>query len=178
MIRAALMALTALSVSVAPVGCGGEARRGPVRTVAGPPPAAVTVNEPAGTARVTDPARAAYIRRADRVCADLDPRRESKLHEVEGASDPAGAYAQTVTLAREQLRRIEAIHPPAGDRELIARNVIDRLRERLGLRDRLQRDVADDDADAAARDQSQFEALGVAVHSFARGYGFRKCGTG
>jgi hypothetical protein len=61
---------------------------------------------------------------------------------VEGADDAAGAYGETVTLATEQLRRIMAIEPPLADRELIERNVIDRLRERLALRRRLQRDLA------------------------------------
>lgn len=84
--RPALVALTALLFLGIPLaGCGGEGARAPAAT-----PAAVTVDELPGTARVTDPARAAYIRRADRVCADLDPKREGKLREVEGSEDPAG----------------------------------------------------------------------------------------
>lgn len=157
-------------------GCGGEPARAPVRTAAAESPAPVRVDEPAVTARVTDPARRAYIRRADRVCRELDPQREAKLREVEGAADAEGAYGETVTLAAEQLRRIAAIEPPLADRELIERNVIDRLRERLALRRRLQRDLATGDVQTTARDQASYEAFGVAVRSFARGYGFRECG--
>jgi hypothetical protein len=176
MSRSALAAFTVVALGVPLSGCGGEPARAPVRTAAAATPAAITVEEPAVTARVTDRARRAYIRRADRVCADLDPQRESKLREVEGAADPEGTYADTVTLAAEQLRRIAAIEPPAADRSLIGRNVIDRLRERLALRERLERDLAAADATAASRDQVRYEALGVAVRSFARGYGFRECG--
>jgi hypothetical protein len=173
MTRTALAALTALLFLGVPLAaCGGEGGRAPAAT-----PAAVAVDEPSGTARVTDPARAAYIRRADRVCAALDPEREGKLQEVEGAEDPAGTYADTVTLAAEQLRRIEALTPPAADGDLIARNVLDRLRSRLVLRKRLRSDLAGGDERAAARDQAQYEALGIAVRSFARGYGFKECGT-
>ena len=173
MTRPALAALTALLLLGVPLaGCGGEGGRAPAAT-----PAAVTVDEPSGTARVTDPARATYIRRADRVCAELDPEREGKLREVEGAEDPAGTYADTVTLAEEQLRRIEALTPPAADGDLIARNVIDRLHSRLVFRHRLRSDLAAGDERAAASDQAHYEALGIAVRSFARGYGFKECGT-
>ncbi len=159
-------------------GCGGEPRRAAVTvTVPAPTSSGVTVPETSGTARVTDPARMAYIRAADRVCGTLDPEREAKLREVKSAPSPVDAYAATVALAGEQLRRIAAIPPPPADRSLIARNVVDRLHARLIARQYLQRDLAAGDDSAAARDQAQFEALGVAVRSFARGYGFRKCGT-
>ena len=174
--RSAAATVMVLGAAVLLSACGGEPARAPAPTAAAETPAPVTVTEPAVTARVTDPARRAYIRRADRVCSELDPQREAKLGEVEGAADAEGAYGETVTLAAEQLRRITAIEPPPTDRDLIARNVIDRLRERLALRRRLERDLATDDAKTAARDQASFEALGVAVRSFARGYGFRECG--
>ncbi len=175
--RPTLTALVlALAVEGLIAGCGGEPARAPEEHAA-TTPVAITVDEPAGTATVTDPARAAYIRRADRICSTLDPRRETKLQEVDAASDPAGAYEATVTLAREQLRRIEALTPPAADADLIAQNVIDRLRTRLVVRGRLEHDLATGDEAAAARDQAEYEALGIAVRSFARGYGFAVCGT-
>jgi hypothetical protein len=63
-----------------------------------------------------------------------------------------------VTLARERLRRIETLRPPAADADLIAQNVIDRLRTRLAVRGRLEHDLTTGDEDAAARDQAEYEA--------------------
>lgn len=154
-------------------GCGGEEGRAPVSST----PAAVTVDEPSGTASVSDPVRAAYIRKADRICEELDPQREAKRREAGDADDPEIAYGESVDLAAEQLRRIEALTPPAGDEELIASNVVDRLRARLALRRSIQAALTSGDEDAAARDQAQLEALGTAVRSFARGYGFKECGA-
>ena len=174
--RSTLPLLVVLAAVTAIAGCGGEPQRAPAQTVAAPP-AAVEVDEAPGTARVTDPARAAYIRRADRICRTLDPERERRLHEVRTASDPVRAYEDTVAMAREQLRRISALRPPAADRDLISHNVLDRLQQRLALRTRLAHALDVGDETTAGRDQAEFEALGIAVRSFARGYGFRDCGA-
>jgi len=163
----------ALVLGAAITGCGGDERRAPVSE----PPPAVTVDEPAGTASVGDPARAAYIRKADRICAELDPEREAKRQEAGKADDPDVAYGESVDLAAEQLRRIEALTPPAADTDLITSNVVDRLHARLDLRRRLQTALADGDEAGATRDQAQLEALGTAIRSFARGYGFKECGS-
>jgi hypothetical protein len=149
--------VVALALEALFAGCGGEPRRAPEEH-ASTTPAAITVDEPVETATVTDPARAAYIRRADRICSTLDPKRETTLRGVDDASDPAGTYEATVTLARERLRRIEALRPPAADADLIAQNVIDRLRTRLAVRGRLEHDLTTGDEDAAARDQAEYEA--------------------
>lgn len=162
-----------LALTITFSGCGGEEARAPVPAA----PQAVTVDEPVGTASVGDPERAAYIRKADRICAELDPKRDAKRQQAGDADDPEAAYGESVDLAAEQLRRIDALTPPAGDGDLIASNVIDRLQARLDLRRRLQTALADGDEGSAARDQAQLEALGTAVRSFARGYGFKECGA-
>lgn len=166
--------------ALAAAGCGGEAGRAPetatVITVMGSP----TVPLPPHTARITDPARAAYVKQVDAVCRTRNPERDKDVKEAADASseeESVAAYDRSITTADEQLREIEAVKPPADDADLITTNVIDRLKQRIVLRRKLSQALADDDADAASRDRAELDALTIALQSFARGYGFSDCGS-
>jgi hypothetical protein len=169
----ALVATAALAAGVS--ACGGEPRRAAVSELSTP-----TVSEPAGTAQVSDPARARYVRQVDRVCAHYNPRREQAMADAEhapGVDNATQIYDTSILLAEKQLHGIEAIAPPSADRQLIASNVIDRLRQRIVLRRALRNDLIASDADSAERHRAQLDALTIALQSFARGYGFRTCGA-
>ena len=156
-------------------GCGGESGRAPVREVSTP-----AVVQAAGTAHITDPARARYVQAVDRVCSRYNPRRERAVSEAEGAPDvtrAVAAYDNNIGLAEAQLRGVEAITVPASDRGLIQHNVVDRLRQRLALRRALRTDLQDSDASRAQQDRAHLDASLIALEAFARGYGFRVCGS-
>ncbi len=87
------------------------------------------------------------------------------------------AYDDNISLAEAQLRGVEAIPVPSADRALIQHNVVDRLRQRLALRRSLRTDLRDSDAAGAQRDRAQLDASLIALEAFARGYGFRVCGS-
>ena len=160
---------------VALYGCGAEPRRAPVRVLSTP-----TVVQPAEVAAVTDPDRARYVRLVDAVCARYNPRRDEAVAQAGEAGDVESAvrnYDDSIALAERQLAAIEAIAAPAADQMVIQRNVVDRLRRRIVLRRQLSADLSASDTAAAARDRAQLDALTIALQSFARGYGFRKCGA-
>jgi hypothetical protein len=156
--------------------CGGEPRRAAVRELSTP-----SISEPAGSAQVSDPARARYVRQVDDVCARYNPQRAQALAQAENAPDvsaAASAYAAEIRLAEAQLRGITAIAPPGSDRALIDSNVIARLRERLAVRRTLHSALLASDTTAAQNERARLDALTLALQSFARGYGFRVCGAG
>ncbi len=169
-------ALVAAAATIGPLaGCGGESGRAPVRELSTP-----TVVQAAGAARVTDPARARYVQAVDEVCSRYNPRRERAVSEAEGAPDvdrAVAAYDDNIGLAEAQLRGVEAITVPSADRALIQHNVVDRLRERLALRRALRTDLRNSDTAGAQRDRAQLDASLIALEAFARGYGFRVCGS-
>lgn len=170
------MVLAAVLAAVVLAACGGDARRAPVVQVTSP-----SVTVPPGTASVTDPDRARYVRAVDAVCARDNPRRERAVAEAEAAPDVDGAvkaYDDHIAIAEEQLRGVQAETPPAADRVLIRRNVVDRLTERLALRRALRDDLSRSDAESAQRHRAQLDALTLTLESFARGYGFKVCGAG
>jgi hypothetical protein len=172
--RCAALVVTVATTGIL-TGCGGESGREPVRQVSTP-----TVIQPAGTARVKDPVRARYVEAVDRVCSRYNPRRERAVSEAEGAPDvdqAVAAYDDNIGLAEAQLRGVEAIAVPSTDRALIKHNVVDRLRERLALRRALRTDLRDSDSAGAQRDRAHLDASLIALEAFARGYGFRVCGS-
>ena len=161
-------------------GCGGEAARAPQTATVLTVVQGQTVAAPSGTARITDPARAAYVRKVDAICRVRNPERDADVKAAGEASDEheaVKAYDRSISTADDQLHEIESVTPPRGDADLITTNVIDRLRERIALRKRISRDLADSDATAASRDRAQLDALTIALMSFARGYGFNACGS-
>lgn len=179
-IALAAVSCACVATALAVAGCGGEAGRAPetatVITVMGSP----TVPLPPHTARITDPARAAYVKAVDAVCRTRNPERDKDVKEAADASseqDAVAAYDRSITTADEQLKEIEAVTPPADDADLIATNVIDRLKQRIVVRKQLSKALADDDAEAASRDRAELDALTIALQSFARGYGFSDCGS-
>jgi hypothetical protein len=170
------MIVVAVASVVGLSACGGDERRAPVVQVSTP-----SVAVPPGTARVTDPERARYVRAVDAVCARENPRREQAVADAEAAPDVAGAvraYDDDIAIAEGQLRGVTAVTPPPADRTLIRRNVLARLQERIGLRRSLRDDLSRSDAASAERHRAQLDALTLTLESFARGYGFRICGAG
>ena len=167
--------LGVLTAGVLLSACGGEPRREAVRELSVP-----SVAEPADAAPVTDPARALYVGRLDKICSRYNPQRAHALAEAEQAPDTqaaAEAYATDVSLAEAQLRDIEMASPPNADRSVITSNVIVRLRERLVLRRALRRSLLASDASAAQNERAQLDALTISLQAFARGYGFKVCGA-
>ena len=172
--RSAALAAAAATMGLL-TACGGESGRAPVREVSTP-----TVVQAAGAARVTDPARARYVQQVDSVCSRYNPRRERAVSDAAGATDvphAVAAYDDNIGLAEAQLRGVEAITVPSTDRALIQHNVVDRLRERLALRRALRTDLQDSDATSAQQDRARLDASLIALEAFARGYGFRVCGS-
>jgi hypothetical protein len=170
------MVLAAAAAAVVLAACGGDARRAPVVQVTSP-----SVSVPPGTARVTDPERARYVRAVDAVCARDNPRREQAVADAEAAPDVAGAvkaYNDDITIAQGQLRGVSGVTPPPADRVLIRANVLDRLQQRIVLRRALRDDLSRSDAASAQRHRAQLDALTLTLESFARGYGFKVCGSG
>ncbi len=177
-----VLTLAAGLLAVAVVaGCGGDTRRAettgttPSRVAGGPASTRVAVS-----ANATDPRRRAYIARADRVCAQLDPRRAKERRRVGESPDPGEAvkaYDEGVSLAAQQLRRIEAVPVPPGDARLLRANVFDVLRQKLLLRRRIAVELNDADVPSVRRDQGELDALTQSLQGFARGYGFKVCGV-
>ncbi len=167
--------LASVAASAGLSSCGGEPRRAVVRELSVP-----SVSEPADSARVTDPARARYVKQVDIVCARYNPQRAQALTDAERAPDAsaaAQAYTANNSLAETQLRAIEAVAAPPADRALLEQNVIARLRERLLLRRGLRRALLASDAAGAQNERAQLDALTIALQAFARGYGFQVCGA-
>lgn len=173
-----------LSVAVASAivllgGCGGEPGRAERSETVVTVVQGQTVAAPSGTARITDPARAAYVRKVDAVCRRRNPERDDDVRAAAEATDEAeavSAYDRSIATAANQLDEIRAVTPPPGDRALITSNVLDRLQERLVLRRRLSAALATSDAAAASQARARLDALTTALESFARGYGFSVCG--
>lgn len=170
------LALSALGLA----GCGGEAARAPQTATVITVVQGQTVPLPAATARISDPVRAAYVAKVDAICRVRNPERDADVKAAGAATDDAEAvkaYDRSIATADEQLREIAAVRPPPGDADLIATNVLDRLKRRIALRRQISRELADADAEGAGRDQAELDGLTIALQSFARGYGFKDCGS-
>lgn len=167
-------------------GCGGDTRRGDdLSTTAG---AAAPVSPqiklphgPAVSAKVTDPARRAYIARADRLCAHFDPKRnEARKHAGEAAdtAEAVTSYDEGIKLGEQQLRALEAIPPPPGDRALLRANVFTPLKTQLAIRRQIAPALAHGDVAQLRPLQTKLDALTRSLEGFANGYGYRVCGGG
>lgn len=168
------------------IGCGGDRRRAETettqRTTAAPPkvpqqPAAGSVQ----VANVTDPARRAYVARVDAICGRIEPERTKEQERVGASADPAEAvraYDDSIALGWRELRRIEAIPTPPGDKALLKANVFDPIKGQLALRARIRAALATADVPRLRRLRAELDNSTRALTGFARGYGFRVCGEG
>jgi hypothetical protein len=183
---ACLLAVGAL-VSAFAGGCGGDTRRGeqessgavtheaktPVPASQGSAPGHVVAT------RITDPARRAYVARVDSVCGQIDPERGAEQARV-GAAKQVGeavkVYDDSIALGWKELRQIEAIQPPPGDRTALRANVFDVIRSQLALRRRIAKALAAVDVPRLRVLRAEEDNMARALTGFARGYGFRVCG--
>ena len=183
--RAALPGAVGLALAIAALGgCGGDTRRAETESVSTQTPPSMTAaqpGKPAPVAAVTDPARRAYIARTDAICRAADSERNRAREDVDKAADPqeaAHSYGQETTLAASELRRIEAVPPPAGDGQLLRANVFDPVRQQLALRARMRAALAVTDVPRLRALREQLDNISRALAGFARGYGWRACGEG
>lgn len=180
---AAIAAASALLVT----GCGGDQRRGSepsigaTATVTARPVAAVGPGgklETPVSAPATDPARRAYIARVDRICGRIDPERNKEQEDSTGAlSDIARRYVVASVLSADELREIEAITPPRGDARALRTNVFDVIVRQLSIRKQIHRAILARDLTTVEARQSDLDDLTRLLAGFARGYGFKVCGT-
>ncbi len=166
-------------------GCGGDSRRASQQSLkaAGPTATRSGSDVPAGTgpivpARVTDPARRAYIARVDAVCKRLDPERTGAREHASGdTSQVLKGYDDSIALGATELNDIEAIKPPHGDATALRVNVFDVIRHQLAVRREIRTALAGDDTTQVRALQGQLDALTRSLVGFARGYGFTVCGA-
>jgi hypothetical protein len=184
-------AVSVLAASIALAGCGGGgsgAKSGSTkRSETAAPAPAVGGGAPAPTASARPgPTKAAYIKRADKVCAAararLIPLRAATVTAAKGA-DPNGVfkrYAQLTGRAAavygDASRQLRALRPPAAGQAQIA--LLNQLVAQIAQIES-QISVA-----AAAQDAARIKALNSSVtrttdayNSGARSYGFKVCGT-
>lgn len=153
---------------------GSEASRSSVQEATNPAPAG-----PVRVARITDPARRAYVTRVDAVCRQVDPELAAGRDRVGNSADTNAevtAYDDTIALGWRELRRIEAIPTPPGDGALLKANVFEPVRAQLELRERMSAALAMTDVATLRQLRSELDNSTRALAGFARGYGFRICG--
>jgi hypothetical protein len=169
-------------------GCGGDKRRGESEaTEAATQPSAAQSpkstspgsTEPVRVTKITDPARRAYVTRVDAVCAQIDPERAKEQERVGSSTDSARAartYGDTIALGWRELRRIEAIPEPAGEKAVLKANVFEPIKGQLALREQIQGALAVADVPLIRRLRAELDSSTRALTGFARGYGFQTCG--
>lgn len=169
-------------------GCGGDTRRGeteqaetaPAPTVAqGPESQPATSSGPARVTKVTDPVRRAYVTRVDAICRRVDPERAKEQEAVAnsaGPSEAANDYDGSIRLGWQELREIEAIAEPPGDKALLTANVFEPIRDQLVLKERIRDALAATDVPLLRALRAELDNSTGALTGFARGYGFRACG--
>jgi hypothetical protein len=168
------------------VGCGGDTRRAETETEAteAPQPSAAAPQQPAAegavrVTRITDPGRRAYVDRVDAICGRVDPERTNQQERVGAAPDTTEAvkaYDDTIALGWRELRMIEAVPPPPGDKELLKANIFDPVRSQLELRAQMSQALAASEVSLLRRLRAELDNSTRAMTGFARGYGFRVCG--
>jgi hypothetical protein len=167
-------------------GCGADKRRGEVETTSTSQPASAASTQrstnpgpQAVPAEATNPARRTYVARVDRICSRLDPERESSTESVGRARDPqqaAAHYDDTIALGEKQLRQIQAVPEPPGDRRTLRANVFDVIDQQLAIRRQLRTALAASDLSHVRRLRARLDGLTRSLVGFARGYGFQVCG--
>ncbi len=180
----ALLALLAVLTAMVVAGCGADTRRAETitSTAASKPPPSRPTEQLATTpvsAKASDPARRAYVNRADGVCSRLDRERNAAREQTARATDTAQAtkaYGDSIALGEKQLRQIEAIPRPPGDAALLRTNVFDVLKRQLAIRRQMQRALATTDVPRLKTLRAELDNLTQSLVGFARGYGFQTCG--
>ncbi|MEO8966012.1 MAG: hypothetical protein ABI355_00345, partial [Solirubrobacteraceae bacterium] len=167
--------------------CGGDGRRAselsigetssvtaqPVAATGSPGPSEAMISAP-----ITSPARQVYIARVDRICSRLDPARSREREDSGGGIDDlVRRYAAATTLSAEELHRIEAIVPPRGDGRALRANVFDVITRQLASRKQIHTALKARDLTTLEARQAEIDDLTRLLAGFARGYGFKVCGT-
>jgi hypothetical protein len=168
-------------------GCGADQRRASESSIdatAGVTARPVAATGTAGrfeatvSVPVTDPARRTYVARVDRVCGRIDPERNKEREDSNGAlNDVARRYAVASVLSGRELREIEAITPPRGDAPALKTNVFDVIVRQLAIRKQIHQALLERDLASVEARQSDLDDLTRLLAGFARGYGFKVCGT-
>lgn len=180
-----ILAAAAL-ISAFVVGCGGDTRRGETESTAAVSPAGNPTTRsqnaapgPVTVTKISDPARRAYVARVDSVCGHLDRERSTEQGKVASSkltSEAVKAYDDTIALGWKELRQIEAIRTPPGERAVLRANVFDVIRSQLALRRRISGALAAVDVPRLRVLRAEADNMTRALTGFARGYGFRVCG--
>jgi hypothetical protein len=129
--------------------------------------------------KISDPARRAYVASVDSVCGHLDRERSTEQGKVASSkltSEAVKAYDDTIALGWKELRQIEAIPTPPGERAVLRANVFDVIRSQLALRRRISGALAAVDVPRLRVLRAEADNMTRALTGFARGYGFRVCG--
>lgn len=175
--------LVAFSGPVA--GCGGDTRRAETETTsAATQPAGASRQSPRGggkavSTKVSSPARRAYIARVDQICNRLDPERsaeQKRVGESTNTQEATKAYEGTIALGERQLRQIEAVPAPPGDRAVLRTNLIDVIKSQLAVRRQIRGALGTANVAELRRLRHELDNLTLSLVSWARGYGFRVCG--
>lgn len=130
------------------------------------------------SAPVTNPARRVYVARVDRICGRIDPERNKERQNPHGAlNDVARRYVVASALSARELHEIEAIAPPRGDARALKTNVFDVIARQLSIRNQIHQAIISRDLATVEARQSDLDDLTRLLAGFARGYGFKICGT-
>ncbi len=93
------------------------------------------------------------------------------------SAEAAKAYEGTVALGWQELRQIEAVPEPAGEKALLKANVFEPIKGQLALRATDPRGaLAAADVPLLRRLRAELDNSTRALTGFARGYGFQACG--
>lgn len=168
-------------------GCGGDARRGEsegaqstaASTTESPAATRPTATAPVQVAKITDPVRRAYVARVDAVCGKVDPERSKEQERARaqaGSQEGVKAYDDTIALGWRELRWIEAIPEPPGERPLLKANVFDAIRSQLAIRAEIRDAYAAVDVPRLRLLRAELDNSSRSLTGFARGYGFQVCG--
>ena len=168
-------------------GCGGDTRRGEAeRTEATTRPSAVQTPE---SSQPPSGDRCGWRRSPIRFAAPTSAGRRGLRRDRPRAREGAGegrnrhgpaeavkAYEGTIALGWRELREIEAIAEPPGERRLLRANVFDPIRGQLALKAKIRDALAAADVPLLRRLRSELDNSIRALAGFARGYGFGVCG--
>ena len=145
-------------------GCGGgDDESGEATTATGP-------------VATTLPAQSEWAQKADAICVSYQAQIDS-LPIPETREAIVTTLNNTITLGRNELRALEALTPPPGQRVLVEQFLV-QLRRALAAAASLARAAATDDTQAQTEALSEGELAGLAGHRLAGQLGLTSCGAG